>query len=157
MDNKTKRIACLTCVLIVALCAVMCACGAEKTVKKNKIFLTVNCSEAVAAGIRDEEAFKTMIPESGTMLTVKDLEVDEGCTLETAIRTALADNGVVFIIQDGYISAVNGLEEGHMGGASGWLYYVNGTVPMEGISKTVVNDGDAIELRYVTDFSKYFS
>lgn len=146
----------LLCAVSAALCVLLCACGAPPEPVKLKISLTVNCAEAVAAGVREEDAFRQLIPEDGIMFSVTDFEVEQGTTLDSAIATVLGDNGVVFIIRDGYVGAVNGLGEGHMGGASGWLYFVNATVPSSGISEYIVEDGDVIELRYVTDFGEYF-
>ena len=49
-----------------------------------------------------------------------------------------------------YVSAIGGLAEKEHGGHSGWMYSVNGTVPMTACSNYVLLNGDSVSWYYVT-------
>lgn len=49
-----------------------------------------------------------------------------------------------------YVSAIGGLAEKQYGGASGWMYSVNGTTPMTACSNYVLSNGDNVVWYYVT-------
>ena len=49
-----------------------------------------------------------------------------------------------------YVSAIGGLAEKEHGGHSGWMYSVNGAVPMTACSNYVLSNGDSISWYYVT-------
>lgn len=49
-----------------------------------------------------------------------------------------------------YVSAIGGLAEKEHGGHSGWMYSVNGTVPMTACSNYVLSNGDSVSWYYVT-------
>ena len=47
-----------------------------------------------------------------------------------------------------FIESFNDIGTGLYGNASGWIYYVNGIVPMFGVEDYTVRDGDVIEWKY---------
>lgn len=49
-----------------------------------------------------------------------------------------------------YVSAIGGLAEKEHGGNSGWMYSVNGAVPMTACSNYVLLNGDSVSWYYVT-------
>ena len=49
-----------------------------------------------------------------------------------------------------YVSAIGGLAEKEHGGHSGWMYSVNGAVPMTACSNYVLLNGDSVSWYYVT-------
>lgn len=49
-----------------------------------------------------------------------------------------------------YVSAIGGLAEKEHGGHSGWMYSVNGAVPMTACSNYVLLNGDSVSWHYVT-------
>ena len=49
-----------------------------------------------------------------------------------------------------YVSAIGGLAEKEKGGHSGWMYSVNGAVPMTACSNYVLSNGDSVSWYYVT-------
>ena len=49
-----------------------------------------------------------------------------------------------------YVSAIGGLAEKEHGGHSGWMYSVNGVVPMTACSNYVLSNGDSVSWYYVT-------
>ena len=50
-----------------------------------------------------------------------------------------------------YVRAIGGLAEKEHGGNSGWMYSVNGAVPMTACSNYVLSNGDSVSWYYVTD------
>lgn len=49
-----------------------------------------------------------------------------------------------------YVSAIGGLAEKEHGGHSGWMYSVNGAVPMTACSNYVLSNGDSVSWYYVS-------
>lgn len=49
-----------------------------------------------------------------------------------------------------YVSAIGGLAEKEHGGHSGWMYSVNGAVPMTACSNYMLSNGDSVSWYYVT-------
>lgn len=49
-----------------------------------------------------------------------------------------------------YVAGIGGLFEKQHGGASGWLYAVNGATPGQSAASYVLNDGDAVSWFYTT-------
>lgn len=49
-----------------------------------------------------------------------------------------------------YVRAIGGLAEKEHGGNSGWMYSVNGAVPMTACSNYVLSNGDSVSWYYVT-------
>ena len=49
-----------------------------------------------------------------------------------------------------YVSSIGGLAEKEHGGHSGWMYSVNGAVPMTACSNYVLSNGDSVSWYYVT-------
>lgn len=49
-----------------------------------------------------------------------------------------------------YVRAIGGLAEKEHGGHSGWMYSVNGAVPMTACSNYTLSDGDSVSWYYVT-------
>lgn len=49
-----------------------------------------------------------------------------------------------------YVSAIGGLAEKEHGGHSGWMYSVNGSVPMTACSNYALSNGDSVSWYYVT-------
>ena len=49
-----------------------------------------------------------------------------------------------------YVASIGGLAEKEHGSTSGWMYSVNGTVPMTSCANYRLSDGDVIRWYYVT-------
>ena len=74
------------------------------------------------------------------------LKLPEGATA----YDALAATGLSLEGSSSYVSAVNGLAEKMMSGTSGWIYAVNGTMPMTAASNYILHEGDAVRWVYVS-------
>ena len=94
------------------------------------------------------------MPQSGYIIGQTQLTLKQGQTVFDALEAACEKNGVSLRYQSkSYITGIGGLNEKDCGGASGWMYRVNGENPMKGASKYMLQDGDVVEWYYVTSAS----
>lgn len=109
-----------------------------------------SCKNAVNYGIRDKKDFAEFIPEDGVIFSTT-VTVPKGSTAMEAIKTAALENNVEIKETRGYIRGIGGLFEKDCGGASGWMYSVNGTLPNVSSDKYKLNNNDRIELHYTVN------
>lgn len=86
--------------------------------------------------------------------------VEEGATVEALIQKGLSENGFGFEY-DGYLSAITNeggirLGEFDNGDKSGWMFKVNGEMPVSGMGDCLVYDGDEIEVFYCDDYREIY-
>lgn len=118
----------------------------KETTQKQKITVTfsVTCKNALANGAD--------VPQSGYIIGQTEITLKNGQTVFDALEAACDKNSVSLRYQSkSYITEIGGLAEKDCGGASGWMYRVNGTNPRKAASKYVLKDGDTVEWYYVTD------
>lgn len=118
----------------------------KETTQKQKITVTfsVTCKNALANGAD--------VPQSGYIIDQTEITLKNGQTVFDALEAACDKNSVSLRYQSkSYITEIGGLAEKDCGGASGWMYRVNGTNPRKAASKYVLKDGDTVEWYYVTD------
>lgn len=120
----------------------------QTTIKKDDSVITVSvycsCKNAIDYGIR---AKKSYLPESGIMLNTT-VTVKKGSTALAAIKEACNKSGIKIDEKRGYIRGINDLYEKDCGGASGWMYSVNGSFPNVSSDKYTLSSGERIELHY---------
>ncbi len=121
----------------------------ETVTEDKKITVTVFCSckNAVEYGIRNKEAYADLIPEDGILINTT-VKVSPNSTALDAIKAACRQSGIEIDESRGYIRGIGGLYEKDCGGASGWLYSVNGSFPYTSSDKYVLKANDRIELHY---------
>lgn len=122
--------------------------GRTETTSKEKqtvtVTFSVSCKNALSYGAD--------VPQSGYIIGQTRLTLKQGQTVFDALEAACEKNGVSLRYQSkSYITGIGGLNEKDCGGASGWMYRVNGTNPRKAASKYVLKDGDTVEWYYVTD------
>ena len=120
----------------------------KETTQKQKITVTfsVTCKNALANGAD--------VPQSGYIIGQTEITLKNGQTVFDALEAACDKNSVSLRYQSkSYITEIGGLAEKDCGGASGWMYRVNGTNPRKAASKYVLKDGDTVEWYYVTSAS----
>lgn len=86
-------------------------------------------------------------------------EVKEGSTVYQLLKKAAEANNIeVAGLEKGYVRSMsyNGqtFSEFDKGKSSGWLYYVNGELPLVGITDYVLSDGDKVEFLYTADYKQ---
>ena len=108
------------------------------------------CGEIVSKG--KEYPLDITLPSGGYIITQKNITLKEGQTVFDALEAACSQNGVSLKYQSkSYITGIGGLNEKDCGGASGWMYRVNGVSPNKGASKYTLKNGDSVEWYYVTN------
>lgn len=117
--------------------------------KSNYVSLTINCLNAVAYGIRSNEAYEKIIPENGVMLSNDNIEIYDGETVLKVLKRVLKENKIACqVTSGGYVRSLGGLSEFDCGSGSGWLYMVNGIKPNVSSKNYVLSPGDKIEFIY---------
>ena len=128
----------------------------KETTQKQKITVTfsVTCKNALAYEKTTQKGHELHLnlPQSGYIIGQTEITLKNGQTVFDALEAACDKNGVSLRYQSkSYITEIGGLAEKDCGGASGWMYRVNGTNPRKAASKYVLKDGDTVEWYYVTD------
>ena len=124
--------------------------GRTETTSKEKQTITVTFS----VSCKNALSYGADVPQSGYIIGQTQLTLKQGQTVFDALEAACEKNGVSLRYQSkSYITGIGGLNEKDCGGASGWMYRVNGENPMKGASKYTLQDGDVVEWYYVTSAS----
>ena len=132
--------------------------GSDKADKKPAIIsctIEIRCDEATAKKSSiDNPGIRELIPDSGIILGQISYSGFEGISAYDVLSAAANMNGISvdtkWTTQYGgvYVTAIAGLEEMMVGRWSGWMYSVNGKVPMKTASSYNVENGDAIVWYY---------
>lgn len=130
----------------------------KETTQKQKITVTfsVTCKNALAYEKTTQKGHELHLnlPQSGYIIGQTEITLKNGQTVFDALEAACDKNSVSLRYQSkSYITEIGGLAEKDCGGASGWMYRVNGTNPRKAASKYVLKDGDTVEWYYVTSAS----
>lgn len=100
---------------------------------------------SIAVSVVVDSSAATSLGFPATMASAT-LKLPEGATA----YDALAATGLSLEGSSSYVSAVNGLAEKMTSGTSGWIYAVNGTMPMTAASNYILHEGDAVRWVYVS-------
>ena len=101
----------------------------------------------------------TIKPDSSTIWYAGTVRVEEGATVEQALKQAAGNEGMTLDIKGHYLRSVTyqgkNLGQFDQGPNSGWLYKVNGKAPNVGIGDyTLTTGGESIVLYYTADYTK---
>lgn len=126
--------------------------------KGDTVTLTIRCDTAVAKGMNTEAKWAGIVPSSGVILPVTEMEIEPGETVFSVLSRASSQykfqmeysgtNGAE------YIEGINNLYEFDGGRWSGWMYCVNDWYPNYGCGQYALKDGDVIEWNYTCDLGK---
>ena len=110
--------------------------------------VTVECHDAIAVGIEEAGA----IAPTGVLFE-GDIVISEGATALEVLKAT----GLDVSMAPGdftYVNGINGLSEqvSEEFPMSGWMFYVNGEMAMEGCDTFVMNDGDTLLWKYSLTF-----
>ncbi|NDL67182.1 DUF4430 domain-containing protein [Anaerotalea alkaliphila] len=86
-----------------------------------------------------------------TILSATQHTVEAGETVLSFTEKVLADRGIPYQVQGGYVRSIDGLAEFDHGPESGWMFSVNTAYPQTGASATRVRSGDSIRWSYTAD------
>lgn len=122
------------------------------TTEKDDSVITVtvfcSCKNAVDYGIRDK---KDYVPSDGIILNTT-VTLKKGSSALDAIKEACLKGNAEIDENRGYIRGIGGLYEKDCGGASGWMYSVNGTFPNVSSDKYALSSDDRIEFHYTVKY-----
>lgn len=132
--------------------------GSDKADKPAAVIsctIEIRCDEATAKKSSiDNPGIRELIPDSGVILGQISYSGYEGMSAYDVLSAAANMNGISvdtkWTTQYGgvYVTAIAGLEEMMVGRWSGWMYSVNGKVPMTTASSYSVENGDTIVWYY---------
>lgn len=116
----------------------------EKTTEETKKSVTVTLSISCKNAMKYDESLPQYFAENESY-TAKD-----GDTVYTALSAICEKNNLSLEANGNYIVAIGGLREKQFNSACGWVYTVNGKLPPKPMKKCILQNGDKIEIYYVT-------
>ena len=118
------------------------------------VSLTVDCSDILGNMDSLKKEKHGLVPESGVIFSMSDIEITEGESVFDILKRALADSGVHLefnlapVTNSAYIEGIGNIYEFDCGERSGWKYSVNDEYPRVGCSDYKVKPGDKIVFVY---------
>lgn len=112
--------------------------------------VTIDCS----AALEHDGASGVDLPASGKLLAGRSITLTQGQTAFDALQQACAQSGIAISTSGSgksvYVQSIGGLAEKMCGGASGWLYYVNGSYIPKSCGAYQASAEDSILFVYTT-------
>lgn len=94
------------------------------------------------------------IPSDGVVIETMCLSLGEGESVFDLLDRAARLSRVTIVEKGGYVSSIANISEQSYGDLSGWVYFVNGSMPSVGCREYFPKDGDVIEWHYTKDLGK---
>lgn len=119
----------------------------KQTENENKsriVTVTISCRNAL--GYDD-----ITVPQSGYFVNAQTFEFTDGDTVYAALSSICEKNNLSLVTKGNYITSIGGLSERDCTRASGWVYTVNGQLANKPMKKQVLQNGDKIEIYFVTN------
>ncbi len=133
-------------VLALVFLLVLCGCAAKN--------YDAACSITVSAHTESlPAACMELLPEGGILFS-ESVAFETGEDLLTVMLRAMREEKIPLVFEGGYIKSIGGLAPGDAGPMSGWMFAVNGKMPMEGCDEIILKDGDTVEWTYVTEWTE---
>ena len=132
----------------------------QTEVKSKTCTISISCKTILSNMDSLKEGKESLVPSNGVILGSTSVEVSDGDSVFDILKKVTRNKGIhmEYVNTPGYNSAyiegIGNLYEKDCGGASGWMYSVNGSYPDYGCSQYTVNDGDVIRFDYTCDLGK---
>ena len=132
----------------------------ENEEKSKTCTISISCKTILSNMDNLKEGKESLVPSNGVILGSTSVEISDGDSVFDILKKVTRNNGIhmEYVNTPGYDSAyiegIGNLYEKDCGGASGWMYSVNGSRPDYGCSQYKVNDGDVIRFDYTCDLGK---
>lgn len=110
--------------------------------KEISVSLTISCKNALKYNVN--------VPANGYFLNTTTFKIKNGQSVFDVLSNACKENGIRLDYEENYITGIGGLYEKDCNSQSGWMYRVNGKLPLKAATKYILKDGDNIEFYYVT-------
>ncbi len=124
--------------------------------KAETVKVTVNCRHAVDYQASHPEKDIYIPQNSGGIICTGEINLEQGDTALSVLKKELEACGVSVRESRGYVSGIGGLYEKACGGASGWMFSINGETPLASSDKITVNPGDDVIFYYVVTYGDSF-
>lgn len=115
--------------------------------------ITVECKNIHKHMSQLKSGHERYVPSDGYMIHAESRTVDRGSTAYDVLKLACNAHGIRLTAKSTsygvYVVGINNLDEKDCGSASGWMYKVNGTVPMTSCGKYKMDSGDNLVFYYV--------
>ena len=115
--------------------------------------ITVECKNIHKHMSQLKSGHERFVPNDGYIIHAESHTVDRGSTAYDVLKLACNAHGIRLTAKSTsygvYVVGINNLDEKDCGSASGWMYKVNGTVPMTSCGKYKMDSGDNLVFYYV--------
>lgn len=128
--------------------------------KENTCTIEIDCKTIFANSDKLKKKAVDKVPSDGIILEAVTVTVNEGDTVLDVLLRICEEKGVAVsytempMFNSCYIEGIHGIYEKDCGGASGWMYSVNGAFPQMGANAYSVSEGDRIAFLYTCDGGK---
>ena len=130
------------------VCLVLFLCGCQSSTPRDAL-----CRITVLAQTADLSAqCLELIPEDGVLFSEEVAFADGESLLAIMLRT-MREAKIPLVYEGGFVSSIGGLSPGDSGPMSGWMFEVNGEMPMEGCDEILLSEGDVVIWTYVTEWT----
>lgn len=114
--------------------------------------VTIECKSVLDNMDKLKQGHEQFVPSSGIMLENCSVTVKNGTSAYDAVRQACSNNSITINAVTSsygiYIAGFNNIDEKDCGGGSGWLFFINGSMPNKSCGKYTVKNGDSIVFSY---------
>lgn len=115
--------------------------------------ITVECKNIHKHMSQLKSGHERFVPNDGYIIHTESRTVDRGSTAYDVLKLACSAHGIRLTAKSTsygvYVVGINNLDEKDCGSANGWMYKVNGTVPMISCGKYKMDSGDNLVFYYV--------
>lgn len=115
--------------------------------------ITVECKNIHKHMSQLKSGHERYVPNDGYIIHAESHTVARGSTAYDVLKLACNAHGIRLTARSTsygvYVVGINNLDEKDCGSASGWMYKVNGTVPMTSCGKYKMDSGDNLVFYYV--------
>lgn len=115
--------------------------------------ITVECKNIHKHMSQLKSGHERFVPNDGYIIHAESHTVARGSTAYDVLKLACNAHGIRLTARNTsygvYVVGINNLDEKDCGSASGWMYKVNGTVPMTSCGKYKMDGGDNLVFYYV--------
>jgi len=132
-----------------AVCLLLLLCGCQSASN-----LDATCRITVSAQTETLSAeCLELVPENGVLYS-EEVKFAEGEDLLAVMIRAMREANLPLAYEAGFITSIGGLSPGASGPMSGWMFTVNGEMPMNGCDEIFLSEGDLVEWTYVTEWTE---
>lgn len=114
--------------------------------------LTIECTKILSNIEKLKDGHEAYVPKSGYILNSYKVNYENNMSAYDALKAGCKANGIKISSRSTtygtYVSGINNLDEKDCGENSGWLYYINGSLPQFSCDKYQLKPFDDIKFSY---------